>query len=109
MMKPLTALVAAALVGAAAAWQASALGVAPPSAVAGTELITHCLPTEGQPTQLVVIDPANRSVAVYHVTRDSGAIQLKSVRNIRGDLLVEDFNGVAPLPAEINNMIRRAR
>ncbi|MBX3427499.1 MAG: hypothetical protein KF688_17605 [Pirellulales bacterium] len=106
-MKPIWGILALAFVVAAATWPAGAQSPGSAAAGSGTELITHLLPVEGQPTQLTLIDPARRVLAVYHITRDSGEIHLKSVRNIQGDLQLEEFNGVPPLPKEILNMIRR--
>jgi len=40
-------------------------------------------------------------MAVYHVDRTSGALQLKSVRNLQWDLLIEDYNSGTPAPRDI--------
>ena len=69
-------------------------------------LMAHAV-TDGGVQQLTVVDPRYRVVGVYHVDAISGAIQLKSVRNIRWDLMMEQFNGVAPLPQEIRTLIDR--
>ena len=71
------------------------------------ELITHFDDAEGRPTTLTVIDPHARVVAVYHLQRDNGQIQLKSVRNIRWDLAMDSHNSNDPLPAEIRKMVER--
>lgn len=55
--------------------------------------------------QLTVIDPRQRVVSVYHISPTSGEIALKSVRNIHWDLQMTQFNGKAPLPEEIRNVL----
>src|SRR5690348_16528053 len=42
--------------------------------------------------QITVIDPKQKVMAVYHVDRTTGAISLRSVRNLQCDLQIEDFN-----------------
>ena len=72
------------------------------SDVGGTELITvsAMIGDKGQ-QQLTVIDPRLRVMSVYHLELATGAITLKSVRNIQWDLLLRDFNGISPLPHEV--------
>jgi hypothetical protein len=71
------------------------------------ELITvsTMIGERGQVQQLTVIDPRSRVMSVYHVESNSGAIALKSVRNINWDLMLSEFNGVSPLPREIRGMV----
>lgn len=58
--------------------------------------------------QLVtLIDPHRKVMSVYHVELATGQISLKSVRNIRWDLQIDDFNGDSPLPKEIQAMLKR--
>jgi len=51
--------------------------------------------------QITIVDPRQRVIAVYHVDRASGALQLKSVRNLQWDLLIEDYNSASPAPRDI--------
>ena len=51
--------------------------------------------------QITIVDPKRRSLSVYHVELESGKIQLRSVRNIGGDLEIEEYNTARPLPHEI--------
>jgi hypothetical protein len=67
-------------------------------------LITHVLPSEGGPQAVVVVDPSQRVMAVYHVDRSTGEIALKSVRNITWDLQMLEFNSGEPLPQDIRNV-----
>src|SRR5262245_45242300 len=57
--------------------------------------------------QLTVIDSKQRVMAVYHVDRVSGALSLKSVRNLNWDLLIEDFNSDKPTPREVRALTQR--
>jgi hypothetical protein len=65
-----------------------------------SELIALSSDVEGR-QQITVIDPRSRVIAVYHVDRATGALSLKSVRNVSWDLLIEDFNSANPTPREI--------
>jgi len=67
-------------------------------------LITHVLPSEGGPQAVVVVDPSQQVMAVYHVDKTTGEIALRSVRNITWDLQMLEFNSGEPLPQEIRNM-----
>jgi hypothetical protein len=69
-----------------------------------SNLITHVPPAEGGPQAIVVVDPATRVLAVYHVDKTTGEIALRSVRNVSWDLQMMEFNSGKPLPQEIRNM-----
>jgi hypothetical protein len=101
----------AAVVAAGVAWsvQAQQPAGAVYSSGGRNELITYCTPAEGKPTSLLVIDPAARRVAVYHINRESGEIQLKSVRNIAGDLSLDNWNTGGLSPDEISKMQKRVQ
>jgi hypothetical protein len=66
-----------------------------------SELIALPAQVEGGRQQVTVIDPIKRVICVYHIDTPTGAITLKSVRNISGDLQIDDFNGVNPLPRDV--------
>ncbi len=55
--------------------------------------------------QVVVIDPEARVMAVYHIGPNNGSITLKSVRDIRWDLRMEEYNGTKPSPRDIRAML----
>ncbi len=55
--------------------------------------------------QVVVIDPRQQAMSVYHVDLKTGRITLKSVRNIRWDLQMLHYNGDNPLPQEIRSLL----
>jgi hypothetical protein len=50
---------------------------------------------------LTVVDPRQRTVAVYHIDLGSGKITLRSARNIHWDLQMTEFNSDNPSPREI--------
>jgi len=76
-----------------------------PQAGDGGQFIALTTPgAEGEP-YVTLIDPQLRSIGVYHIDPVSGEISLKSVRNYHWDLLMDEFNGVKPLPRELRAML----
>ncbi len=74
------------------------------------ELMAMSMPIEHdrQPMQqITVIDPRTRAMSVYHVESKTGAITLKSVRNIEFDLQMTEYNAASPLPSEIRATMQR--
>jgi hypothetical protein len=59
--------------------------------------------------QITIVDPRQRVMAVYHIDRASGALQLKSVRNLQWDLLIEDYNSGTPAPRDIRALKEQQR
>jgi hypothetical protein len=59
--------------------------------------------------QITIVDPRQRVMAVYHVDRASGALQLKSVRSVQWDLLIEDYNSGTPAPRDIRALKEQQR
>jgi hypothetical protein len=59
------------------------------------------------PPLVVVVDPNTNGMSVYHIDRTTGEITLKSVRNVRWDLQMEEFNGVNPTPQDIRSLLER--
>ena len=57
--------------------------------------------------QITVVDPRQRVLAVYHVDRATGALALRSVRNLNWDLMIEDFNSDKPTPREVRALTQR--
>lgn len=79
-----------------------------PTAMGSGGLITHFHEDNGaNRTRVVVVDPLQRRMAVYHVEFDTGAIQLKSVRNLTVDLQVQEFNSGEPSPVDMGKMLQR--
>jgi hypothetical protein len=59
--------------------------------------------------QITIVDPRQRVMAVYQVDRASGALQLKSVRNLQWDLMIEDYNSASPAPRDIRALKEQQR
>ena len=76
-----------------------------PGANDSAELITVTAPLDATHQQLTVIDPRMQVISVYHMDLPTGAITLKSVRNIRWDLQLVEFNGTSPLPSVIRSQL----
>lgn len=103
--------VAAALlaVGGAGVWLTHALGQPerePPRGLDPRDAPPGCLQVvanPGEPMAAVVYDPQQQVLGVYHVDRKTGAIELKSIRQIQWDLQMQHYNGVKPLPAAIRD------
>jgi hypothetical protein len=67
----------------------------------GGELIAVPSPMGEKGQMLTVLDPRQQTMGVYWIEAATGKITLRSVRNIRFDLMMTDFNGNNPLPREI--------
>ena len=61
-------------------------------------------PTAGGGQQIVVVDTSQRVIGSYQIA-PSGEIALKGIRNIRYDLLMEEFNGGEPKPRDIRALL----
>lgn len=68
-------------------------------------LWTLATPLDDGRQMLLVVDQQNRALAIYHVDPANGTMTLKSTRDIRWDLLVEDFNCQEPRPAALKKML----
>jgi hypothetical protein len=76
---------------------------------AGTEqsgpLWTLATPLDDGRQMLLVVDQQNRTMAIYHVDPANGTLTLKSTRDVRWDLMVEDFNCQEPRPSALKKML----
>ena len=68
-------------------------------------LWTLATPLDDGRQMLLVVDQQNRTLAIYHVDPAAGTLTLKSTRDIRWDLMVEDFNCQEPRPAALKKML----
>lgn len=94
------------LVGGFAVWPGQNYAAPhPQSADVHGDLITHVLPSSDNRQVMTVIDPRTQVMSVYHIHVNSGEVELKSVRSLRYDLQIEEFNGTSPLPREIRSML----
>lgn len=55
--------------------------------------------------QVVVLDSAQYVLSVYRISPDSGEISLVSVRNIRLDSAIDNYNSGNPSPEDIRKMV----
>ena len=60
----------------------------------------------GNQQVLLLVDPKTRRLACYHVELSSGKVSLRSVRNIRWDLEIDEFNGTEPTPERIRALLQ---
>jgi hypothetical protein len=75
----------------------------------GSQLVTHFQAAENGPTALTMVDPQARVLAVYHIVRETGEIQLKSVRNFAGDMSLDEFNTGGLSPEDVRQGIQRTQ
>jgi multidrug resistance efflux pump len=73
----------------------------------GSELIAVPSPMGDKGQLLTVIDPRQQTMGVYAIEAATGKITLRSVRNIRFDVMMMDFNGDNPLPREIRSQLEQ--
>ena len=85
-------------------WASPAMAT-PTGPISSGDLIAFTVPTGDHRQQLMLVDPRQRVVGVYHVDGSSGQITLKSVRNVHFDLQLSEFNGTAPSPREIRSLM----
>jgi hypothetical protein len=78
----------------------------PPGAATSNEsiLVTSNRTINGN-MQMSVIDSQRKTMAVYEIDAVSGAIQLKSVRNMNADFLLDEFNGTDPTPEKVRGIL----
>lgn len=78
------------------------------SASSGGRLISHFQEDpNGGPTRVILVDPQLNRMVVYHVPVDSGAIQLKSVRNFAVDFQVQAYNSDDPSTIDMERTLQR--
>jgi hypothetical protein len=80
---------------------AQRLAAPPNSTVGSSDLIALPGPAGEKGQMLTVIDPRQQTIGVYCIDSATGKISLRSVRAIRWDLQMTDFNGDNPLPREV--------
>lgn len=75
--------------------------------LASDGLITHIVESEGRPTRAIIIDPRLKVMGVYDISRDSGEIELKSVRRLTADLQMLEFNNAGTSVEDIQKALER--
>lgn len=71
----------------------------------GQGLWVSATPLDDGRQLLVVIDPAGRNAAVYHVDGHTGSLTLRSTRAIAWDLLVPEYNAQEPRPTALRKLV----
>jgi hypothetical protein len=99
-------LVMAVLGGFASSSEAWAQRAAPHDAGANAGLLAFTATVGDNGHQITIIDPHERVMGVYWVDNE-GKLALKSVRNIRWDLQMVDFNGVSPQSREVRSLVEQ--
>jgi hypothetical protein len=56
---------------------------------------------------LAVVEPKQQVMSVYRIDANTGKIALRSVRNLRYDLQMTNYNNEAPLPQEIQTLLEQ--
>lgn len=77
----------------------------PQVAAAGNSelLMTTSLLSDGR-QQVVITDTKAKTIAIYEVEPTTGKVLLRSVREIKWDLQMQQFNATSPTPGEIRSM-----
>ena len=70
-------------------------------------LITHVQELDGKLLRVIMIDPSQRVMGVYEITRDTGEIQIKSIRNFHADFQMLEYNSGTLSPADIQKTLER--
>src|SRR5688500_1226992 len=82
-----------------------------PTSAAGTtgdSLLSHSMELPDGRQQIALIDGRTRSIAIYQVDPRTGALGLKSVRNVHWDLQMDEYNsGGNPSPKEIRSLLEQ--
>jgi hypothetical protein len=86
--------------------EALAQRTAPHDTVAKDGLIAFSASAGDYGQQITVIDPVARVMGVYWVDGE-GKLALKSVRTIKWDLQMVDFNGVSPQSREVRSLVEQ--
>ena len=56
---------------------------------------------------IVLIAPSDRVMSTYHIDAANGGISLRSVRNFRWDMMMDEFNSGEPKPKEIRALLEQ--
>ncbi len=68
-------------------------------------LVTHVLESDGRATRVIIIDPAQRVMAVYEIGREKAEIKFLSSRNFSYDMQMIGHNSVDPKPEDIKKRL----
>ncbi|MFM7034441.1 MAG: hypothetical protein ACKOYJ_04495 [Planctomycetia bacterium] len=71
----------------------------------GDQLWISTMPLDESRHVLIVVDPIQRQVAIYHLDASAGTLSLKSTRDIGPDLQLGEFNAQDPKPSALRKML----
>lgn len=69
------------------------------------EMIALSFDAGGGRQHITLIDPRTAMMSVYGIDPNTGEIALRSVRNVRWDLQMDEYNGTNPSPREIRSLL----
>ncbi len=75
-------------------------------AVQAEMIVSTAQATDGG-QHLILVDPQNQVIGTYHIDANTGGVTLRSVRNVRWDLMMEEFNAGIPKPIEIKALLEQ--
>ena len=67
----------------------------------GDDVFVMGMPVGEAGHRVIIFDKPHYTLAVYEVDTLAGRIALRSVRNVRWDLSLDDFNSLTPKPNEV--------
>ncbi len=70
----------------------------------GDNVFVMGMPAGEAGQRVIVFDKPRYTLAVYEVDTLAGRIALRSVRNVRWDMSLDDFNSLPPKPNEVRAM-----
>lgn len=76
-----------------------------PAGEPGDRLWISTMPLDESRHVLIVVDPIQRQVAIYHLDASAGTLSLKSTRDIGPDLQLGEFNAQDPKPSALRKML----
>ncbi|MFM8633691.1 MAG: hypothetical protein ACKOEX_02590 [Planctomycetia bacterium] len=79
--------------------------MAGPVGESGDRLWISTMPLDESKHVLIVVDPIQRQVAIYHLDASTGTLSLKSTRDIGPDLQLGEFNALDPKPSALRKML----
>lgn len=72
----------------------------------GAEIVAITGGVAGGQQVVLLVDPVERTLGSYQVDMETGQVVLRSVRNCRWDLQMDEFNGKDPSPEQIKALLQ---
>ena len=77
-----------------------------PSVVTPGSVTTVAGPVVDGQQLILLVDQQKQTMASYHVQLGTGQITLRSVRQFRWDMEMDEFNGTEPVPSQIQALLQ---